>query len=214
MKHFPLLIALAFAFSLCGLSGKLKQSMESNSNAGTGPASTSKGATGGEAVERPQPTAAQTAALAGGQTINWEKQGLSWTLPPKWSKTTDESKMLVWRSPGSADAASLIVSISPMDASFPTDASLKAYYDSSQSRARNGEVDEVRWLELDGVKGVQFREATPDKPGDVRRLQWIAYRDVAGQKQMINLMLATNGKDFERHQDALYGIMYSTKIVH
>jgi hypothetical protein len=75
-------------------------------------------------------------------------------------------------------------------------------------------VDEVRWLELDGVKGVEFREAAPDKPDDARRLQWIAYRDLAGQKQMINLMLATDGKDFARHQDALYAILYSTKVVH
>jgi hypothetical protein len=205
-------MTLALSLSLCNLSGKLKKSLEANSNAGTHPSSTSSGATGDANVDHPQPTAAQTAALAGGQTINWDKQGISWTLPPRWTKTTDESKMLVWRSPGSADAASLIVNISPMDEKFPTDASLNAFYDGSQSRARNGEVDEVRWLELDGIKGVEFREATPDKPDDTRRLQWIAYRDVAGQKQMINLMLATNGKDFARHQDALYGILYSTKI--
>jgi hypothetical protein len=100
-----------------------------------------------------------------------------------------------------------------MDEKFPTDVSLKAYYDSSQSRAKNGEIDEVRWLEIDGVKGVQFREAAPEKQDNVRRLQWIAYRDLAGQKQMINLMLATDGKDFPRHQNALYAILYSTKIV-
>jgi hypothetical protein len=214
MKHLPTLIVLAFALSFCGMLGKLKTSTESNSNNGKGVGSTSSGTAGDATVNRPQPTAAQAAALDGGQTVNWDKQGLTWTLPPKWSKTTDEAKMLVWRSPGSSDAASLIVSISPMDANFPTEASLKAYYDSSESRAKNGEIDEVRWLELDGVKGVQFREAAPDKPDDVRRLQWIAYRELAGQKQMINLMLATDGKDFARHQDALYGILYSTKVAH
>jgi hypothetical protein len=214
MKHLPTLIVLACALSVCNLAGKLKPSSESNSNAGTGTGSTSSGAAGDATVNRPQPTAAQAAALDGGQMVNWDKQGLTWTLPPKWTKATDEAKTLVWRSPGSSDAASLIVSISPMDENFPTEASLKAYYDSSQSRAKNGEVDEVRWLELDGVKGVQFREAAPEKPDDARRLQWIAYRELAGQKQMINLMLATNGKDFARHQDALYGIMYSTKVAH
>jgi hypothetical protein len=214
MKHIPLLIVLACALSLCNLSGKLKKTFDANSNAGSGPASTSNGTTGGATVDHPQPTAAQTAALEGGQSVSWEKQGISWTLPPKWSKVTDESKSFVWHSPGGADAASLIVSISPMDEKFPTDVSLKAFYDGSQSRAKNGEVDEVRWLEIDGIKGVQFREANPEKPDDARRLQWIAYRDVAGQKQMINLMLASNGKAFPRHQDALYGILYSTKIVH
>jgi hypothetical protein len=213
MKHLPLLIVMAFALSLCNISSKLKKSLDSNSNAGAGPASTSSGTSGDATVEHAQPTAAQTAALDGGQMVTWEKQGLSWTLPPKWSKATDESLTFVWRSPGGGDAANLIVSISPMDEKFPTDASLKAYYDGSQSRAKNGEVDEVRWLEIDGVKGVEFREAAPEKQDNVRRLQWIAYRDLAGQKQMINLMLATNGKDFPRHQNALYAILYSTKIV-
>jgi len=27
-------------------------------------------------------------------------------------------------------------------------------------------------------------------------------------------MLASEGKDFDRHKDAMYGILYSTKIVH
>jgi hypothetical protein len=28
------------------------------------------------------------------------------------------------------------------------------------------------------------------------------------------LMLASEGKDFERHKDAMYGILYSTKVAH
>jgi hypothetical protein len=31
---------------------------------------------------------------------------------------------------------------------------------------------------------------------------------------MINLMLASEGKDFDRHKDAMYGILYSTKVAH
>ena len=69
-----------------------------------------------------------------------------------WSKTTEESKELVWRSPGSSDAANLIVSISPMDESFPTDISIQAFYDGAKTRAKNGEVDELKWVEIDGLK--------------------------------------------------------------
>ena len=101
-----------------------------------------------------------------------------------------------------------------MDESFPSETSLNAYYDSSKSRMKNGELDEVKWIELDGLKGVQFREANPEKPDGFRRLQWIAYRKYAGQLQMVNLMLSTDGKDFARHQDAMYGILYSTKLAH
>jgi hypothetical protein len=122
--------------------------------------------------------------------------------------------MFVWRSPGGSDAATLIVNISPMDENFPTDASIKAFYDGAKTRAKNGEVDELKWVEIDGLKGVQFRESNPEKPDDSRRLQWMAYRKFAGQVQFVNLMLATQGKDFERHKDAMYGILYSTKLVH
>ena len=80
--------------------------------------------------------------------------------------------------------------------------------------AKNGEVDELKWVEIDGLTGVQFREANPEKPDGIRRLQWLAYRKYLGQVQMINLMLSSEGKDFDRHKDAMYGILYSTKITH
>ena len=139
---------------------------------------------------------------------------MSWSVPPKWNQTSSESKEFTWRSPGGSDAANLIVSISPMDASFPTDISINAFYDQAKSRMKNGEVDEVKWLELDGLKGVQFREANPDKPDDIRRMQWMAYRKYAGQVQLVNLMLSSDGNGFKKHQDEMYGVLYSTKITH
>ena len=65
-----------------------------------------------------------------------------------------------------------------------------------------------------GLKGVQFREANPEKPDGHRRLQWMAYRKYTGQVQLVNLMLASEGKDFERHKNTMYGILYSTKLAH
>ncbi len=204
MKQILALLLIGFALSLCNLSERFK-----GTNSNSGPS-----ATGGAAAEKAQPTAAQTAALAGGQQAKWDRQGMSWTVPPNWTEEENESKSFMWRSPGGADAASLIVSISPMDESFPVDASMQAYYESAQSRAKNGEVDEVKWMEIDGLKGVQFREAAPEKPDGHRRLHWLAYRKYLGQVQGINLMLATQGKDFERHKDAMYGVLYSTKVTH
>jgi hypothetical protein len=212
MKHLPFLLVLGIALSLCNMVSKLRDSGKSN---GPGkPAVASSSDSGGAAVELGQPTAAQTAALAGGQEAKWDQQGMSWSVPAKWSQATNESKMFVWRSPGSWDAASLIVNISTMDENFPTEVSLNAFYDGAKTRAKNGEVDELKWVEIDGLKGVQFREANPEKPDDSRRLQWLAYRKYAGQVQMVNLMLASRGKDFAKHQDAMYGVLYSTKIVH
>ena len=207
MKTIPLLLVLGLALSLCNLTNKLKEVGSSGGGSKSNPA-----ATGGADVETPTPTAAQIAALAGGQNVSWDKQGMSWTLPPDWKETTNETKSLVWSAPGSS--ANLIVSISPMDESFPTDISIQAFYDGAKTRAKNGEVDELKWVEIDGLKGVQFRESNPETPDGIRRLQWLAYRKYAGQVQMVNLMLASNGKDFPRQQDAMYGVLYSTKITH
>jgi hypothetical protein len=135
-------------------------------------------------------------------------------VPPKWTQADIDSKSLLWRSPGGSDAANLIVNISAMDESFPTDISIKAFFDAAKTREKNGEVDEVKWLEIDGLKGFEFREANPEKPDGIRRLQWMAYRKYAGQVQLVNLMLSSNGTGFPKHQDAMYGVMYSTKIAH
>ena len=208
MKHIPVLLVLGFALSLCNLSNKLKPS----SNSG-GPGKTATSDSGGEA-EKATPTEAQTAALAGGQSIKWDQQGMSWSVPAKWTESTNESKSFMWRSPGGSEAANLIVSISPMDESFPTDISIKSYYDGAKTRAKNGELDEVKWLEIDGLKGVEFREVTPEKADGIRRLQWMAYRKYNGQVQFVNLMLSSNGTGFPKHQDEMYGVLYSTKLVH
>ena len=210
MKTLSVLVVLGFALSLCNLTNKLKGVGSSS----RGSSKSSPAAPGGADVEQAEPSEAQNAALAGGQNVAWDKQGISWTLPPKWKLASDETKMFVWRSPGSWDAASLIVSVSPMDENFPAEASLNAFYDGAKTRAKNGEVDELKWLEIDGLKGVQFRESNPEKPDGIRRLQWITYRKYAGQLQHVDVMLATSGKDFPRHQDVMYGILYSTKIMH
>ncbi|HAF13765.1 MAG TPA: hypothetical protein DHU55_08695 [Blastocatellia bacterium] len=209
MKQLPVVLVLGFALTLCNLSNKLRTATNSK---GSGKSTSSSNSSGD--AETATPTAAQIEALAGGQTVKWDQQGMSWTVPPQWKQVSNESKELVWSSPGGSDAANLIVSISPMDESFPTDVSIKAFYDGAKTRQKNGEVDELKWLEIDGLKGVQFREANPEKPDGFRRLQWMAYRKYAGQVQFVNLMLSSNGRGFPKHQDAMYGVLYSTKIVH
>ena len=174
-----------------------------------------KGLTGGATsdgaeAEAPSPTAEQQAAIAGGQTAQWEQQEISWTVPQKWKKYTAESQSFMWRSPGSWDAASLIVSVAPMGADFPTDISLQTYYDSFKRDKQK--YAEVRWLKLGDAKGVMFREASPEKPDDPQRLQWIGYRDYKGQKQYVTIMLASQGKYFAQHEDTMYGVLYSTEM--
>ena len=201
---------LGFYYLRQGSDGGVAGSGASSGPGGSG--GTTSTSTGDDDAEGPQPTAAQTAAVSGGQTARWEQQEMSWTVPQRWAKQSAESTSLLWRSPGSWDAANLIVSVSPMGADFPVDISTTAFYDQAATRKQNGEVDEYKYLKLGGVKGVMFRESSPEDSDSPQRLQWIGYRNYKGQKQMINIMLATRGKDFARHEDALYGILYSTKL--
>jgi hypothetical protein len=164
----------------------------------------------GDAAEAPNPTSAQMSAVAGGQTAEWSQQEISWTVPQRWSEQEVSSEQFFWRSPGTWDAANLIVSITPMAADFPMETANNATYEQAQTRKANGEVSEVRWLRLDGIKGVMFRESAPEDEDGDQRLQWISYRNYKGQVQYINIMLATRGKDFPRHEDTLYGILYTT----
>jgi hypothetical protein len=167
---------------------------------------------GADAAEPPEPTAEQQSAIAGGQSAEWPQQEISWTVPQRWKKFSAEGMSFMWRSPGSFDAASLIVTISPLSADFPAETSVNAFYTGAEQRKRSGEVSEVRWLKLDGVAGVMFRESAPENADNPQRLQWIGSRTYKGQKQLINIMLASRGKDFASHEDAMYGILYSTKL--
>ena len=102
MKLLPLLLVLGLALSLCNLTNKLKE-------VGSGSTSKSDPAAASGEVERPVPTADQIAALAGGQEVSWDRQGMSWTLPPNWRETTNETLSFIWSAPRSS--ANLIVSI-------------------------------------------------------------------------------------------------------
>ena len=206
-------VVIAAAGGLYWFSRQAANMNASGTNASRSSSGTAAGATADDdGADAPRPTSAQASAVAGGQTASWEQQEISWTVPQRWSKTEVSGQSFLWRSPGTWDAASLIGNISPMGADFPADVSIKAFYQQAQTRKGNGEVNEVRWLNLDGVRGVMFRESAPEDDDSPQRLQWMAYREYKGQTQLVNIILASRGKDFARHEDALYGILYSTKL--
>jgi hypothetical protein len=205
MKHLFLIAALVIVVAACNLSSKLKSSNNSNSSS-----SSESTTSGGEQVERANPTAAQTAAIANGQEVKWDQQGITWTMPANWNKQDVRTETLSYGGGG----AFLSGNISTMDPSFPTDVSIKAMYESAKTSQKMGKYDEVKWLEIDGLRGIQFRESKPEMADDIRRLEWQAYRKYAGQSQLVTLILSTNGASFAKHQDELYGILYSMKILH
>jgi hypothetical protein len=206
MKQLPLLITLAFSLSLCNLTGRFKKGGNSNSPASGSTAETS----GGDKAEVPAPTSAQQAAIANGKTANWDQQGISWILPANWKQLDVRNESVSYSGKG----AFLTVAISAMGEDFPTENSIKAMYDGIRTDQKNGKYDDLKWLALDGVRGIEFRESKPERPDDIRRLEWEGYRKFAGQTQLIIIILSSDGANFPKHEDELYGILYSTKITH
>jgi hypothetical protein len=215
MKTILSLAFFCFALSFCNLvdrlTGKTGNTTTSNTSANTSSntGSTSSPDAGSEPVEKYSLTPAQTAILNGGKEMQWDDQGIGWVLPPSWKKVSSNPISLQW---SSNDGAFLIVSISPLSDDFPMEASYQAEYKGAETRQKNGELEKFRYVEIDGVKGVEFIETMPyDKEGP-RRHQWIALRKYAGRTQQINIMLSTKGSNFEKHRDEFAAIMASTKI--
>jgi hypothetical protein len=210
MKHFPWIIALVFIVAACNLTNKLKSSSNSNSDSSSS-SSNSSGKIGDDPVDKPNPTAAQQAAIANGQEAKWDQQGITWTLPANWKKIDVRNESFSYGGNG----AFLTVAISPLpQMENLTETSMKAMHEAAKTQQKIGKYDEVRWLELDGLRGVGFRESKQEMPDDIRRLEWQAYRKYAGSTQMITMILSSNSGNFPKHEDELYGILYSTKIVH
>jgi len=211
MKNLIPLALLVFAVAACNLSSKLKSNQNGESSSSSSNSSGNPTKIGNDPVEKPAPTDAQVAALANGQEVKWDEQGITWTLPPGWKKQTVSSTSFNY---SLGTQVFLIVNISPMAPDFPSEAALNATHEGAKVRAKNGQLDEVKWLELDGVRGTQFRESKPEMGSDLRRLQWLTNRKYAGQVQDVNVMLSGTADNFAKHQDELYAIMYSTKLVH
>ena len=146
MKKFLALIAIVIVALACNLTSKLK----SNSNS----SSSSSGTTvNGEPVEKANPTAAQTAAIANGQPVKWDQQGITLTLPKNWSKAEVRNEGLTY----DGDGAHLSISISVMPQMEKlVDISSKAMYDAAKTQQKIGKYDEAKWLEIDGLRGVSF----------------------------------------------------------
>jgi hypothetical protein len=213
MNTFLSFAVLAFALFFCNIAERFisqktgsPQSTNTNSAKPTDsqPTSSSDGV-----AEKYSLTPEQLTILNSGKEIKWDGQGMSWTVPANWKLTKAENLSLLW-SQGSE--AFLIVSISPMNADFPVDISTKAFYDGAVTRQQNGELEKLRYLELDGLKGIEFIETIYQGKDSPRRQQWIGYRKYAGQTQMVNIMLSTKGGNFDKHRDTFAAILSSTKM--
>ncbi len=210
MKSILSLGLITLALTFCGLGDKLKQLTGGSGNgdgANTSSNSSSKASSGN--IEQPKPTAEQQAIIDGGTETTWDAQGISWHLPAGFNKMQVLKESFNYGSPG---AGFLIASISVMPDDFPSESSIEANYTSALEQLKQGKYESVRWLEIDGVKGVEWVEAMPEIKDGARRHQWIAARRYLGQNQQLNIMVSTEGDKFDKRRDTFAAIMYSMKI--
>lgn len=198
---------LGMALAFCGIGDKMK-SMTGGSS-GNSTSSNPTGKADSTNVEKADMTVAQKAIADGASEVKWDDQTISWKLPSGFAKMQVMKESFNYGSPGSGF---MNASISKMSADFPVDSSIDAYYTSALEKMKQGDYSSARWLEIDGIKGVEFVEAPPETKDGIRRHQWIAYRNYQGQSQMLNIMVSTNGANFEKQKDTFAAIMYSMKI--
>lgn len=218
MKSLLALGILFFAITFCGITDKIKESAGditkntdstelANSDSGDG--NSKKPNSAGAEFEKPNPSDKQQEIIDNGKRVVWDNQAMSWALPNSWNKTNVSKKMFQY---GSPSTGFLIVTISPLPETFPIDISLKASYDGQLQRKKDGDVDLLRYMEIDNVKGVEFIDAMPEDKGDARRYQWIGYRLYNNQTQLITVIISTDGSKFNDKSDTFGAILYSMKF--
>jgi hypothetical protein len=211
MKSIVSLGLMIFALTFCGLGDRIKQISNSGGTGSSNSASAggSKDSTAGGTVEKPAPNAAQKAIMDSSTQVDWAEQGISWKLPSGFKKMSVMKESLNYGSPATGF---LIASISVMPDNFPGETSVEATYTQALEQLKQGKYESVRWLEIDGVKGVEWIEAMPEIRDGARRHQWIAFRRYLGQNQQLNIMVSTDGDKFDKQRDTFAAIMYSMKI--
>src|SRR2546421_8319235 len=145
MKNVLAIMALVLVVAACNLTNKLKTNSNSNSSSSS---SGNPSKIGDEPVEKAAPTSAQMAAIANGQDVKWDQQGITWTLPANWKKQEVRNESLSYG--GNGAFLSVVVSVMPQMEKM-TDVSIKAMYEGAKTNQKIGKNDEVRWLALDGL---------------------------------------------------------------
>ncbi|MEO7672762.1 MAG: hypothetical protein ABIU09_01625 [Pyrinomonadaceae bacterium] len=210
MKLLLSLGLLGFSLSFCNPGNKSKTTSGSpNSNSNSSSNSPAKSAASNIDAEKPLLSDVQQKIVDDGAEVKWDEQEIAWRLPSGWKKTGVKTETPQFKSP---DGAFLIPAVSVMPNNFPSDMSMKGTYESAMMKLHSDTYELARYLEIDGIKGVEWRETMPGVKSAPRRHQWTGFRQYRGQNQQINIILSTKGSDFDRHRNEFLAIMYSMKI--
>ena len=148
-----------------------------------------------------------------GQTIRWETQGITFTVPSDWrkdesisddEKKTDEKLLaLLWRGPRD-QSIEFTVDTPGDDFPAPIEVMLERDYESSKSNPYSADL---HYQEAGGVKGLYYSTHQDD---DRIKEYWLTYRHHKGKAQMVGVSL----KGPKADRELLMTIFKSLKLEH
>lgn len=162
-----------------------------------------------EKVETYELTPKQAEIAAKGKEIKWDEQNISWKVPVSWKKISSTPTKLEY---SSGDGAFLPATISPVADGSLVDVLLKASYRAAEIRKQAGHFENLRYLELDGTRGIEYIEMAFRSAPMPRQLQWLGFRKHNGQAQRIIILMWAKIEIFEKKRDEFAAIMSSTKL--
>lgn len=182
-----------------------------------------------ETVAKAALTETQKQLLAKGQVINWAEQGVSITLPAVTKEdagdVSNESPLIRLRRFWSDDLSLTIKISTYRDEPEQMKYSLGRNYAFLRQKQKEGttkdsggkafvQTDEVRYLELNGVKGIEMRRKQDlSGEGNVSScLIWTGYRMFKTKPQTVEIEICSPDKRFSENQEAFRAVLYSTKF--
>ena len=148
------------------------------------------------------------------QAVQWEEEGITFTLPSDWRKDgprsqaqgTSTKSYLGAYGPlgGSLQDMNIYITTLEKDFPVPKESLLAADY---PDESRRSTYEDLRYLELGGVKGIY----SETKLGDEKLLvYWFTYRHYKGKAQNIGIALEAP----RRYKDMLTKALNSFKLAH
>ena len=160
-----------------------------------------------------------------GRRVTLKEQGISFTIPVGWRKDDESIEAdhvsFGWRGP---DNARFLLWVSVNKPEDKPEYGNRSIEDETNHfyETHKGDQD-LRFLEIDGVRGVHFRRDSEDwnwdalKSGRYQKelhafMKWNAQRMYGDKRQVIGADLSCPARSFAKDQDTLYGILQSIKF--
>lgn len=177
-----------------------------------------KSAPSGEVLEKSDhPETAPETQVENGRKYVWADGGVSVVVPKNWEKRQESAGGFMWLMPatppyGGEPSLNVGVMVSPRGDEVPADA-LESDYEFLLTQQKDGKVKNLKFLVIDGVKGVYSEPSEGTESFDERGITWKSLRTRDGKRQLLLFNLRTTQKRYEQVKSDLEKVLYSIKFL-